>query len=154
MRGYCASGACAPRRSCPPPKRRRLGWCPPCHPDDLAWPPSGRAQCGLSLGSLLTPGICHMSVGFTSTTIIAKIVFLITLVPQEQVTFFDTFACAWFREMAWLCSYSLSLSLSTFNIYISLFNLHPVWPDWAIFWTLGHFLKPVAAINLPKSPTF
>ena len=29
-----------------------------------------------------------------------------------------------------------------------------VWPDWAIYWTLGNFLKPLAAINLPKSPTF
>ena len=29
-----------------------------------------------------------------------------------------------------------------------------VWPDWAIFWSLGNFLKPWAAINLPKSPTF
>ena len=30
----------------------------------------------------------------------------------------------------------------------------PVWPDWAIFWTLGNFSKPLATINLPKSPTF
>ena len=29
-----------------------------------------------------------------------------------------------------------------------------VWPDLAIFWTLGNFLKPLATINLPKSPTF
>ena len=29
-----------------------------------------------------------------------------------------------------------------------------VWPDLAIFCTLGNFLKPWAAINLPKSPTF
>ena len=29
-----------------------------------------------------------------------------------------------------------------------------VWPDWAIFWTLGHFLKSLAAINLPNSLTF
>ena len=28
-----------------------------------------------------------------------------------------------------------------------------VWPDWAIFCTLGIFLKPLAPINLPKSPT-
>ena len=32
--------------------------------------------------------------------------------------------------------------------------LLPVWPDWAIYWTLGKFLKPLATINLPKSPTF
>ena len=33
-------------------------------------------------------------------------------------------------------------------------NESPVWPDWAIYWTLGNFLKPLATINLPKSPTF
>ena len=27
-------------------------------------------------------------------------------------------------------------------------------PDWAIYWTLGNFLKPLASINLPKSLTF
>ena len=30
----------------------------------------------------------------------------------------------------------------------------PVWPELAIFCTLGNFLKPFATINLPKSPTF
>ena len=29
----------------------------------------------------------------------------------------------------------------------------PVWPDWAIYWTLGNFLKPMTTIDLPKSPT-
>ena len=29
-----------------------------------------------------------------------------------------------------------------------------MWPDWAIYWTLGHFLKLLATINLPKSLTF
>ena len=29
-----------------------------------------------------------------------------------------------------------------------------VWPDWAIYWTLGNFSKPVAAISLPKTLTF
>ena len=28
------------------------------------------------------------------------------------------------------------------------------WPDWAIFCNLGNFLKPLATINMPKSPTF
>ena len=32
--------------------------------------------------------------------------------------------------------------------------LAPVSPDCAIYWTLGKFLKPLATINLPKSPTF
>ena len=30
----------------------------------------------------------------------------------------------------------------------------PAWPDWAIYWTLGNFLKPLSTINLHKSPTF
>ena len=29
-----------------------------------------------------------------------------------------------------------------------------VWPDWEIYWTLGNFIKHLATINLPKSPTF
>ena len=29
-----------------------------------------------------------------------------------------------------------------------------VWPDWAIYWTLGNFSKPMATINLPKSPSY
>ena len=29
-----------------------------------------------------------------------------------------------------------------------------VWPDWVIYWTLSNFLKPLATINLSKSPTF
>ena len=29
-----------------------------------------------------------------------------------------------------------------------------VWPDLAIYWTLGNFLKPLATINLPQSPQF
>ena len=29
-----------------------------------------------------------------------------------------------------------------------------MWPDWAIFWTLGNCSKPLATINLPKSLTF
>ena len=32
--------------------------------------------------------------------------------------------------------------------------LQAVWPDWAIYCTLGNFSKPVAAIILPKLPTF
>ena len=28
-----------------------------------------------------------------------------------------------------------------------------VWPDWAVYWTLGNFLKPLAAITLSISPT-
>ena len=30
----------------------------------------------------------------------------------------------------------------------------PVWPELAIFWTLGNFSKPLATSYLPNSPTF
>ena len=33
-------------------------------------------------------------------------------------------------------------------------KLQAVWPEMAIYLTLGNFLKPSATINLPKSPTF
>ena len=33
-------------------------------------------------------------------------------------------------------------------------SVESVGPDWAIYWTLGNFLKPWATINLPKSPSF
>ena len=29
-----------------------------------------------------------------------------------------------------------------------------VWPDWAIYWILGNFLKPLATSNLSITPTF
>ena len=35
-----------------------------------------------------------------------------------------------------------------------IFNRLSVWPHWAIYWTLGNFLKPLATIYLPKSSTF
>ena len=31
--------------------------------------------------------------------------------------------------------------------------LRALWPDWAIYWSLDNFLRPLATINLPKSPT-
>ena len=33
-------------------------------------------------------------------------------------------------------------------------SLWPVWQDWAIYWTLGKFLKPLATTNLPKLGNF
>ena len=30
----------------------------------------------------------------------------------------------------------------------------PVWPDWAIYYNLGNFSKPVTTIILPKLSTF
>ena len=40
------------------------------------------------------------------------------------------------------------------NVLATFYPLPTVWPDWAIYWTYGKFLKPLATINLPKSPTF
>ena len=46
-------------------------------------------------------------------------------------------------------------SLFNFLSLSTLFRLPQlVWPDLAIYWTLGNFLKPLATINFPKSPTF
>ena len=36
----------------------------------------------------------------------------------------------------------------------SRFHLLPVWPGWAIYWTLGNFSKPVATLTLLKCPLF
>ena len=33
-------------------------------------------------------------------------------------------------------------------------QLLAMWPDWAIYWTMGNFSMPVATISLSKSPTF
>ena len=40
------------------------------------------------------------------------------------------------------------------EFFWSAVNAHSVGPDWAIYWTLGNFSKPLATIYLPKSPTF
>ena len=37
---------------------------------------------------------------------------------------------------------------------LAIFMQLAVWPDWAIYWTLGNFSKSLATINKPKSPTF
>jgi len=48
---------------------------------------------------------------------------------------------------------SLKNGGKTFVFYED-FDPHPVLPDWVIYWTLGNFSKPLAAINLAKYPTF
>ena len=46
-------------------------------------------------------------------------------------------------------------SWGTYKEYTApLTYLWAVWPDLAIYWTSGNFLKPLATINLPKSPPF
>ena len=40
------------------------------------------------------------------------------------------------------------------RLFSCLHGLWPVWPDLAIYWTLGFFLKPLVTIDLPKSHPF
>ena len=47
----------------------------------------------------------------------------------------------------------LITAIPTYN-KIKLFSFLPVWPDWAIFYILGNFLKPLATTILLKSLTF
>ena len=57
-------------------------------------------------------------------------------------------------------SIHVCLTFGTIQLLISIHQQtkrclsHPVWLDWAIYWTLGNFLKPLATIILPKSLTF
>ena len=54
-----------------------------------------------------------------------------------------------------ICSMQTIFNLE-YNFRISVIGcwFSPVWPDWAFNWTLGKFLKDLATINLPKTPTF
>ena len=59
-------------------------------------------------------------------------------------------------KRAFIISFFSIQCLSTTVLFLLPFPSvsEPVWPDWAIFCTLGNFLKPLATINLPKSLTF
>ena len=54
----------------------------------------------------------------------------------------------------WFTKFKISKRGVINNLITSRWGLSSVWPDWAIYWTLGKFSKPLATINLPKSPTF
>ena len=43
---------------------------------------------------------------------------------------------------------------ATENRHLTILSSVSVWLDWAIYWTLGNFLKHLATINLSDSPTF
>ena len=49
---------------------------------------------------------------------------------------------------------TLPLAIASGKAHNMLLALQPVWPDWAIYWTLSSFSKHLATINLPKSPIF
>ena len=59
----------------------------------------------------------------------------------------------WFQFLVPRVSYILSSSCFNLN-YLSLSLSHSLWLDWAIYWALGNFLKPLSTINLSKYPTF
>ena len=58
--------------------------------------------------------------------------------------------------LQWFANGCIDFTCSTMGkiIWGFCYWIVPVWPDWAIYWTLGNFLKPFATNNLPKSPTF
>ena len=51
------------------------------------------------------------------------------------------------------CEWSLWKLLPS-HVHLHSHEAWSVWPHWAIYWTLGKFLKPLATIILSKSPTF
>ena len=44
--------------------------------------------------------------------------------------------------------------LSSFSTFLRGVPTYPVWPDWADYYTLGNFSKPVETINLSNLPTY
>ena len=75
---------------------------------------------------------------------IEPILFKTYYISQTQIKTLKSFAYFVSSHSPYLSSIHL----------LSLGGTQPVWPDWAIYGTLGYFLKPLATINLPKSPTF
>ena len=76
-----------------------------------------------------------------------------------QIIFNIKFACGWDWTATALPFESQPITLVVARclydaIAALLCTFQPVWPDWAIFSTLGNFLKPLATISLPKSLTF
>ena len=67
-----------------------------------------------------------------------------TTLPTEPLTVFK-------KLHLFDISWRLFLVINTQACCLDLRGLTRVWPDWAIYWTLGDFLKTLATINLPKS---
>ena len=77
-------------------------------------------------------------------------VFCFQTLAKRQKTFFMMTHSSWEEEWAGGGEAHYQMARSIHQVVVS----HSVWPDWAINWTLCNFLKPLATINLPKSPTF
>ena len=79
----------------------------------------------------------------------------IALTDKIDIVIFPKFSYKdYFSNLMTLLSLYNYINFSIRLIHFAAFLLESVWPDWAIYWTLDNFLKPMAAINLSKSPTF
>ena len=59
-----------------------------------------------------------------------------------------------FRRRRWTALWKINFKTMDASIVLSSRTVQPEWPDWTIYWTLGIFSRPLAAISLPKSSTF
>ena len=95
---------------------------------------------------------------YLSVQMISYLPLYLALFCPSQPSFSSSFLCttnALLDLHLSLLVCSCHFPSSVFPTYLCSFCLlQPVWPDWAIYWTLGKFLKPLATIYLPKSPTF
>ena len=62
-------------------------------------------------------------------------------------------------QTASCCAYEMPKHMIQFvkennQVCLTIGQIWAVWPDWAIYWTSGNFLKHLATINLPNSLTF
>ena len=107
-----------------------------------------------SIFSFKRPSLCLFSLSLSLNS------FLLTLEPSlsssyhRNISFQNTWKLLSLSpplSLSWcflstLIQY-LTLSLTLTLTYISRpIPPSPVWPDWAIYWTLGNFLKPLATI--------
>ena len=96
------------------------------------------------------------SVGFELGSSEKKVSTLTTrFTPRPKPTWLSV-QCLFSNDFVKLLEFRILQSGAIANISFiqPLYRLSAVWPDWAIYWTLGKFLKALATINLPKSLTF
>ena len=73
-----------------------------------------------------------------------------TFGSHQKMAYGDEEACeCWSFQAAVVCHFNALSTPETSETYSS---YQPVWPDLAIFWTLGNLLKPLATYILPKCP--
>ena len=113
------------------------------HPYLLFYHPNNSAY---SLYPWLSLSLSNLHSSLPPSLLISITLFYLLTFPSHSLFISLTFV---------FCNSSLLFVLFWPLFHNATFSLSiPVWPDWAIYWTLGHFLKPLATINLPKSLTF